>query len=47
MRARHVAATSLFMLLFWACSTLPTLAQGVGAIGGSARRSSGSVWAIV
>jgi Carboxypeptidase regulatory-like domain len=43
MRSRHVAATILFTLWFWICTSPPAIAQGVGAIGGTVADTSGAV----
>jgi hypothetical protein len=43
MRVRRFAVSSVLVLLCWALSTMPALAQGVGAIGGTVLDSSGGV----
>ena len=43
MHASHFAKTSILGLMVWVCSTLPAIAQGVGAIGGTVTDTSGGV----
>jgi hypothetical protein len=43
MSAKDLAGRSVAVLVFWACSTLPAMAQGVGAIGGTIADASGAV----
>src|SRR6266550_5447076 len=43
MSARDFAGRSIVVLSFWMGSTLPAMAQGVGAIGGTISDASGAV----
>jgi hypothetical protein len=43
MSAKDFVGRSMVALVFWACSTLPAMAQGVGAIGGTIADASGAV----
>jgi hypothetical protein len=43
MDARSFVTRTVFLLLVFACSTLPAMARGVGAIGGTVSDASGAV----